>query len=119
MTSGMKTIIYPVKDIASAKQVYGELFGVAPYTDETYYVAYNVDGQDVGHDPNGHRKGMTAPVGYWHVEDINESLEALLKAGAEVQQAINDVGGGGLIATVKDADGNVTGLFQEAAGGSA
>lgn len=117
MTKGMKTITYPVKDIATAKQVYGELFGVAPYIDEAYYVAYNVDGQDIGLDPNGHGKDMTAPVGYWHVEDINESLEALLKAGAEVQQEIKDVGGG-LIATVKDADGNITGLIQEAAGGS-
>ncbi len=27
MTSGMKTVLYPVKDIAAAKQLYGKLFG--------------------------------------------------------------------------------------------
>jgi predicted enzyme related to lactoylglutathione lyase len=117
MTSGMKTVIYPVKDIAAAKQLYGELFGVAPDMDEVFYVGFNVGGQDVGLDPNGHSKGMTGPVGYWHVDDINESLGALLEAGAETQQPISDVGGGKLIATVKDADGNVIGLLQAPAGG--
>jgi predicted enzyme related to lactoylglutathione lyase len=117
MTSGMKTVIYPVKDIAAAKQLYGKLLGVAPDMDEAYYVGFSVDGQHVGLDPNGHGKGMTGPIGYWHFDDINESLEALLEAGAETQQSITDVGGGRLIATVKDADGNVIGLLQDPAGG--
>ena len=55
---------------------------------------------------------MTGPVGYWHVDDIKESLALLLDAGAEMQQAISDVGGGKLIASVKDADGNAIGLIQ-------
>jgi predicted enzyme related to lactoylglutathione lyase len=117
MTSGMKTVIYPVKDITAAKRLYGELFGVTPYADEVYYVGFNVEGQNIGLDPNGHRKGMTGPVGYWHVDDINQSLQALLEAGAETQQPINDVGGGRLIATVKDPDGNSIGLLQDPAGG--
>ena len=116
MASGMKTITYPVKDLAAAKQLYGRLFGVEPYIDEAYYAAFNVGGHDVGLDPNGHGKGMTGPIAYWHVDDINESLGALLGDGAEADQQIQDVGGGALIATVKDADGNVTGLFQEPAG---
>ena len=81
------------------------------------YVGFEVDGQDIGLDPNGHSKGMTGPVGYWHVDDINESLEALLEAGAETQQPISDVGGGKLIASVKDADGNAIGLLQAPDGG--
>jgi len=55
---------------------------------------------------------MTGPVGYWHVDDIKESLELVLDAGGEVQQAIKDVGGGKLIAWVKDADSNIIGLIQ-------
>jgi predicted enzyme related to lactoylglutathione lyase len=115
MTSGMQTIIYPVKDIGAARQLYGELFGVAPYADEPYYVGFKVDGQDAGLDPNGHSKGMTGPVGYWHVDDINATLEVLVGAGAETDQAVRDVGGGRLIATVKDPDGNVIGLLQDPA----
>lgn len=112
MTSGIRTIIYPVKDLARAKTLYGKLLGVEPYADEAYYVGFRVGDQEIGLDPNGHSQGMTAPVGYCHVDDIKERLDLLLDAGAEVQQAIRDVGGGKLIASVKDADGNVTGLLQ-------
>ena len=112
MTQGVKTILYPVEDLAKAKTLYGKLLGVEPYMDEAYYVGFNVEGQDVGLDPHGHSKGMTGPVAYWHVDDIEERLKDLLDAGAESQEGVKDVGGGNLIASVKDADGNVIGLFQ-------
>jgi predicted enzyme related to lactoylglutathione lyase len=112
MTSGMRTVIYPVEDIAQAKALYGTLLGVEPEMDEAYYVQFRIGDQQVGLDPNGHSQGMTGPVGYWDVDDIEQSLRLLLEAGAEAQQAIRDVGGGKLIASVKDADGNVTGLVQ-------
>ncbi len=112
MTSGIRTVIYPVKDLARAKTLYSKLSGVEPYADEAYYVGFRVGDQEVGLDPNGHSQGMTGPVGYWHVDDVEETLELLLEAGAEVEQAVRDVGGGKLIATVKDADGNVSGLVQ-------
>jgi predicted enzyme related to lactoylglutathione lyase len=112
MTSGMKTIIYPVKDLAQAKTLYSTLLGVEPYADAAYYVGFRVGDQEIGLDPNGHRKGMTGPLGYYHVADIKTSLQQLVDAGAEVQQAITDVGGGTLIASVKDADGNISGLRQ-------
>jgi predicted enzyme related to lactoylglutathione lyase len=114
MTEGIKTIIYPVTDLEKAKALYSALLGVAPSMAEPYYVGFNVAGQDVGLDPNGHRQGMTGPVSYWRVNDIESSLKALLDAGAEAQQAIKDVGGGKLIASVKDPDGNVIGLIQSA-----
>ena len=114
MTSGIRTVIYPVKDLAKAKTLYRELLGVEPYMDEAYYVGFNAEGQDIGLDPHGHSQGMTGPVGYWHVDDIKRSLKALLDADAEAQQEVKDVGGGKLIASVKDADGNVIGLIQSA-----
>jgi predicted enzyme related to lactoylglutathione lyase len=48
------------------------------------------------------------------VSDIEARLRALLDAGAEVLQDLQDVGGGRLIASVKDADGNLVGLVQDA-----
>ena len=119
MTSGMKTVMYPVKDLAAARELYGTLLGVAPCMDEAYYVGFSVEGLDVGLDPHGHGKGMNGPVGYWHVDDIEETFETLLGAGAETLQAVSDVGGGKLIATVKDPDGNVIGLLQMPDGGRA
>ncbi|MXM65923.1 glyoxalase [Streptomyces sp. HUCO-GS316] len=113
MTAGLRTIIYPVKDLARAKALFGALLGVEPYADEPYYVGFKDAGQDVGLDPNGHAKGMTGPVPYWHVTDLRSTLAALLEAGAEPLQDVLDVGGGKLIAFVRDADGNLIGLTQD------
>ncbi len=112
MNPGIRTIIYPVKDIAQAKTLYTKLLGIEPYVDEAYYVGFKVGDQEIGLDPNGHSHGMTGPVGYWEVDDIKASLQLLLDAGAQAQQEAKDVGGGKLIASVKDADGNVIGLIQ-------
>src|SRR5215210_5158451 len=112
MNQGVRTIIYPVKDIAQAKALYRALLGVEPVMDAAYYVGFKVGDQDIGLDPNGHAKGMTGPLGYWHVDDIQGRLQLLLDAGAQVQQAVEDVGGGKLVASVKDADGNIIGLIQ-------
>ena len=114
MTSGIATVIYPVNDLARAKAFYTTFLGVEPYVDSPYYVGFNVGGQDIALDPRGHSKGMIGPIAYAHVSDIQERFMLLLDAGAEVVQAISDVGGGKLIASVKDADGNIVGLLQPA-----
>ncbi|MET7457813.1 VOC family protein [Streptomyces sp. NPDC005574] len=115
MTDGLKTIIYPVKDLDAAKALFSALLGVAPYVDEPYYVGFRAAEQEIGLDPNGHAKGMTGPVPYWHVADLRGTLAALLAAGAETLHDVQDVGGGKLIAFVKDADGNLVGLTQDPA----
>lgn len=112
MNQGIRTVIYPVKDIAHAKTLYSKLLGREPYMDEGYYVGFRVGDQEIGLDPHGHNQGMTGPVGYFHVSDVQKSLQALLDAGAQTQQEVTDVGGGKLIASVKDADGNIIGLLQ-------
>lgn len=109
MNQGIRTVIYPIKDIARAKTLFSKLLGVAPYADTAYYVGFRVGDQEIGLDPNGHKAGMTA---YYHVDDIKKSLQLLLDAGAQVGQQVKDVGGGKLIASAKDADGNIVGLIQ-------
>ncbi len=109
---GIKLFVFPVKDIAQAKTLYSTLLGVEPYVAADYYVGFKVGDQEIGLDPYGHQKGITGPIGYWDVDDIKKSLQTLLDAGAQVQQAVQDVGGGLLIASVTDADGNSIGLRQ-------
>ncbi|MEH0581117.1 MULTISPECIES: VOC family protein [Streptomyces] len=113
MTAGLQTIIYPVKDLDRAKALFSALLEVEPYADTPYYVGFKAAGQDVGLDPNGHAKGMTGPVPYWHVTDLRDRLAALVAAGAELLQDAQDVGNGRLIAFVKDTDGNLVGLLQD------
>lgn len=111
MASGIRTIIYPVKDLARARTLFSGLLATAPAIDEPYYVGFQVGDLHVGLDPNGHEHGMTA---YWHVDDIEAMLAQLLDAGAETVQGIKDVGGGRRIAAVRDASGNIIGLLQDA-----
>lgn len=112
MSQGIKQFNYPAEDLARAKALYSKLLGVEPYVDETYYVGFRVGEQEIGLDPNGHRLGMTGPVGFFEVSDIAQSLQALLDVGTQIQQEARDVGGGKLVAYVKDADGNSIGLIQ-------
>ena len=110
-TQGIKTVLHPVSDLAAAKPVYTALLGVEPTADASYYVGYDAAGQHIGLVPGG--GGMTAPVAYWHVPDIEAKLTEVTAAGATVKEPAHDVGGGRLVATFTDPDGNVLGLLQD------
>jgi len=112
-TQGIKTVLHPVSGLAPAKAVYTALLGVEPQADSDYYVGYEVAGQHIGLVPGGGPQKMTAPVAYWHVPDIEAKLAEVTAAGATVKEPPRDVGGGRLVATVTDPDGNVLGLLQD------
>ncbi len=112
-TQGIKTVLHPVSDLAAAKPVYTALLGSPPQHDADYYVGYEIEGQHIGLVPGGASQGMTSPVAYWHVPDIEAKLAEVTAAGAAVNDAPRDDGGGRLVATVTDPDGNVLGLLQD------
>ena len=109
MNKGVKTIIYPAKDINQSKTLFRKLLGVEPYADQPYYVGFKIGDQDIGLVPNNPEAGMTA---FFHVDDIKNDLQILVDAGAEIIQDIRNVGGGRLIASVRDKDSNLIGLIQ-------
>jgi predicted enzyme related to lactoylglutathione lyase len=110
-TKGIKTVLHPVTDVAAAKPIYSALLGVEPAMDEPYYVGYEVGGQHIGLVPGG--GGMSSPVTFWEVSDIEAQVAAVVAAGGTVKEAAHDVGGGRLVATVTDPDGNDLGLLQD------
>jgi predicted enzyme related to lactoylglutathione lyase len=110
---GMRTTIFPVKDIGQAKQLYAQWLGTQPYVDQPYYVGFRVGQDEVGLDPNGHTQGLTGPVSYLLVDDIRGRVQSLAGSGAQIVQDVRDVGGGRLVASLKDADGNMLGLMQD------
>lgn len=112
-TQGIKTVLHPVSDLSKAKAVYEALLGAPPQVDGPYYVGFEAEGQHIGLVPGGGPQGMTSPVAYWHVPDITARLAELAAAGATVKESANDVGGGRMVATVVDVDGNVLGLIQD------
>jgi predicted enzyme related to lactoylglutathione lyase len=112
-TQGIKTVLHPVSDLATAKAMYTALLGVPPQSDTPYYVGFEAEGQQIGLVPNGGPQGMSSPVAYWHVPDIEAKLAEVTAAGATLHEPARDVGGGRLVATVTDPDGNVLGLLQD------
>ncbi|MDX2968061.1 VOC family protein [Kribbella solani] len=109
-TQGAKTILHPVTDLAKAKPVYAALLGVEPMADSPYYVGFEAEGQQIGLVPNS---DMTAPIAYWHVADIEAKIQEITTAGGTLKDAPKDVGGGRLVATLTDPDGNILGILQD------
>jgi predicted enzyme related to lactoylglutathione lyase len=112
-TPVIKTVLHPVSDVAKAKAVYAALLGIEPQVDSDYYVGFDVSGQHIGLVPGGGPQGLTSPVAYWHVPDIEAKVAEVVAAGGTVKDAPGDVGGGRLVANVVDPDGNVLGLIED------
>jgi predicted enzyme related to lactoylglutathione lyase len=112
-TEGIKTVLVPVSDVGKSKAMYAALLGIEPQADASYYVGFDAAGQHIGLVPGGGPEGMTSPVTYWHVSDIGAKLAEVTAAGGTVKQEPRDVGGGRLVATFTDLDGNVLGLLQD------
>jgi predicted enzyme related to lactoylglutathione lyase len=53
---------------------------------------------------------MTA---FYLVDYIKQRLQSLLDAGSQILREIKDVGGGRLVASVRDPDDNIIGLVQD------
>ncbi|GIG90543.1 VOC family protein [Plantactinospora endophytica] len=114
-TTGVRTILYPVRNLAEAKELFTRLAGRGPVADSPYYVGYDLDGQHIGLVPNGHdAQNMTGATAFWHVDDIEASVKMVLDAGGTTQQEIHEVGNGRRVAAVVDAEGNVLGFVQDA-----
>ena len=112
-TEGIKIVLHPVSDLAAATPVYAALLGVPPQSESSFYVGFEAAGQQIGLVPGGGQQGMTSPVAYWDVADIEAKLAEVTAAGATLKEPPRDVGGGRLVATFTDPDGNVLGLFQD------
>lgn len=110
MPQKIKLIVYPVTDLSASKALFETFLGVSPYVDGPYYVGFRVGDLEIGLDPNATKNGVNSAISYVDVADIKTALQGLKDAGASVLQDIRDVGGGMLVATVKDGDGNILGL---------
>ena len=112
-TEGIKTVLIPVSDVGKSKAVYAALLGLDPQADAAYYVGFDAAGQHIGLVPQSGAQGVTSPVTYWHVSDIEAKLGEVTAVGGTVKDQPRDVGGGRLVATFTDLDGNVLGLLQD------
>ena len=115
MIQGLRTVIYRVADLERAREWYTDVLGFRPYFDEPFYVGFDVGGFELGlqpPEPEGTTLGGNGIVAYWGVEDADEALGRLLEMGATGHAAVQDVGGGIRVASVRDPDGNVFGIIE-------
>ncbi len=112
MFTGLKSVIYPSSDLEADKKFWETITGIQPYFDEPYYVGFNVNGCELGLDPNAEKEGLTYPVSYWHVADTKKAAEQLLAGGAITNSEIKDVGSGMMMGTFKDPSGNIFGIID-------
>lgn len=111
MLLGLRTAIYPVNDLARAKQWYEQVTGVKPYFDQPFYVGFSVGGFELGLLPDG-TPGTAGPQPLWGVADAQAAFERLLALGATPLDAVSDVGEGIRVAAVQDPFGNRLGIIE-------
>jgi len=109
----IRSVIYQVSDLASAKAFYAALLGRAPYFDQPFYVGFDVDGAELGLDPDTSNRGPGpgGSIAYWRVDDISASWEHAIANSAQPLEPPHDVGGP-KVAIVSDPFGNYVGLIQ-------
>lgn len=110
---GLRTVIYFVPDVEKAKQWYSEAFSAQPYYDSPYYVGFTIGGYELGlHPDEKNETNKTTNVQtYWGVNDVEASYNRLVSLGATAFQPAQDVGGGIIVASVKDPWDNVIGMI--------
>lgn len=115
MFQKLRTAVYHVSDLAAAKEWYRKATGTDPYFDEPFYVGFDINGCELGLDPDlsGFTPGTTAQV-YWAVEDANKAVARLTEMGATLVQDVTNVGGPTYVAVVADPFGNPIGLIAGA-----
>ena len=111
MILGLRTAIYPVEDLNSAKEWYALVLDQRPYFDEAFYVGFAVGGFELGLLPRG-AAGVTGPQPLWGVENVDEELARLVSLGGEVLEPVTDVGEAIRVAAIRDPFGNRFGLIE-------
>jgi predicted enzyme related to lactoylglutathione lyase len=111
--ASFKTILIPSTDLPASRELYRALLGAEPSADAAYYVGFDVDGQHIGLVP-----GSPAVRPQLHVDDMAAAIALITSAGGTVLEDAKDVGGGRLVALVRDPSGAEIGLLDDSGAGS-
>ena len=79
-STGIRSAVYFVTDLALARAWYTDIFGVEPYFDEPFYVGFRIGSSELGLDPDD-QAGTPGPGGviaYWGVADVAAALARVI-----------------------------------------
>ena len=113
MLNKIRSVIYHTTNLNEAKEWYKKVTNTEPYFDEPFYVGFDINGFELGLDPDIHKvqNGNNA-VAYWSVDEIESVVEKFKNLGAEIESPVINVGGGIKAAIVKDPFNNFIGLIE-------
>jgi predicted enzyme related to lactoylglutathione lyase len=115
---GFCTISFFAADHDAAKKWYSEFLGMKPYFERPGYAEFRIG--DFEHElgvidskyaPKGSEVGPAGAIMYWHVDDLEKTLEKLLTMGAKEHLPIMKRGEGFVTASVVDPFGNILGIM--------
>ncbi len=113
MLHGLRTVVFRVADLESAKRWYAELIERTPYFDQPFYVGFDVGGYELGLTPTEDgAAGAGGDTAYWGVDDVAAAIARATERGARVREAAHDVGEGIVVGSVEDPFGNVLGFIR-------
>jgi predicted enzyme related to lactoylglutathione lyase len=111
MILGLRTAIYPVPDVVTARQWYAQVLGREPYFAQHFYVGFSVGGFELGLVPSG-ESDTRGPQPLWGVDNADAAYARLLELGAVALDAVTEVGDGIRVAAVRDPFGNRFGIIE-------
>ena len=115
MLQKLKTIIYHVHELSKAKEWYIALTGKQPYFDEPFYVGFDINGCELGLDPDTSNQGKgNHTVCYWSVTDIQAAVNKAVELKATIITPVTNVGGTIETAVIEDPFGNFIGFITGA-----
>lgn len=106
---GLRTVIYPVADLAAATAWWTELLGIEPYFNEPFYVGFAVSGYELGLLPDANP--ADGALTYWGVESVADAMAAAIEVGALEHAAATEVGDGIVTGTVLTSTGSIVGFI--------
>jgi uncharacterized protein YndB with AHSA1/START domain/predicted enzyme related to lactoylglutathione lyase len=114
MLLGLRTLGFPVQDLAAARDWYARVLGFAPYFDEPFYVGFEVGGYELGLFPaeGGSKPSTFGGTTYFGSDALDADILDWTSAGASVIEDAHEVGGGIRVATLGDPFGNKVGLIS-------
>jgi len=119
---GLSTISFYAKNLDEAKKWYSEFLGIDPYFSVPGYIEFRIgDYQhelgiiDSSYAPPGAAEKPSGAIAYWHVDDLQATLDRLLSIGATLYLPTTDHSGGKekfVTASVVDPFGNILGIMK-------
>ncbi len=118
---GLSTVSFYAAELEKATKWYSELLGIEPYFNVPGYSEFRIGDYkhelgviDSKYSPKGATDKIGGEIAYWHVDDLDGTLELLISKGATLYDPITDRSNGRMAfvtASVIDPFGNILGIM--------